>query len=44
MLNIYNAAAKLGYRPTYFLRMVREHGGVAAAKRLLSSPVGAGGA
>ena len=38
MLNIYDAAAKLGYRPTYFLRMVNEHGGVAAAKRLLSAP------
>ncbi len=38
MLNIYDAAAKLGYRPKYFLRMVGEHGGVAAAKRLLSAP------
>ena len=38
MLNIYEAATKLGYRPTYFLRMVGEHGGVAAAKRLLSAP------
>ena len=35
MVNIYHAAASLGYRPTYFLRMVSEHGGVTAAKRLL---------
>ena len=35
MVNIYYAAARLGYRPTYFLGMVREHGGVTAAKRLL---------
>ena len=35
MLNIYDAAAGLGYRPTYFLRMVHEHGGLEAAKRLL---------
>ena len=35
MLNIYDDAAELGYRPTYFLRMVREHGGVEAARRLL---------
>ena len=37
MVNIYHAAAELGYRPTYFLRMVNEHGGLAAAKRLLSA-------
>ena len=37
MLNIYHAAAELGYRPTYFLRMVNEHGGLGAAKRLLSA-------
>ena len=37
MVNIYHAAAELGYRPTYFLRMVNEHGGLAAAKRLLST-------
>jgi hypothetical protein len=35
MLNIYAAAAELGYRPTDFLRMVREHGGVETARRLL---------
>ena len=35
MVNIYHTAASLGYRPTYFLRMVSEHGGVIAAKRLL---------
>ena len=38
MLNIYDAAAKLGYRPTRFLQMVHELGGVAAARRLLSTP------
>ena len=37
MVNIYHAAAKLGYRPTYFLQMVSEHGGVTAAKRLLQA-------
>ena len=35
MVNVYHAAASLGYRPTYFLRMVSEHGGVITAKRLL---------
>ena len=35
MEDIYHVAASLGYRPTYFLRMIHEHGGVAAAKRLL---------
>ncbi len=43
MLNIYDAAAKLGYRPVRFLQMVHEHGGVAAAKRLLSGPVAQSG-
>ena len=39
MLNIYDAAAKLGYRPTRIsCSMVNEHGGVAAAKRLLGAP------
>ncbi len=37
MVSIYHAAAELGYRPTYFLRMVNEHGGLAAVKRLLSA-------
>ena len=35
MVNLYHAAAELGYRPTYFLRMVNEHGGLATAKRPL---------
>ena len=35
MLNIYDAAAEVDYRPIRFLQMVHEHGGVAAAKRLL---------
>ena len=43
MLNIYDAAAKLGCRPTRFLQMVHEHGGVTAAKRLLSGPVAQSG-
>ena len=38
MLNIHDAAAKLGYRPTRFLQMFHEHGGVAAARRLLRAP------
>lgn len=38
MENIYYAAAEHGYRATYFLQMVRERGGVAAARRLLSTP------
>ena len=37
MLGIDDAAAKHGYHPTYFLRMIHELGGLAAAKRLLSS-------
>ena len=43
MLNIYDAAAELDYRPIRFLQMVHEHGGVAAAKRLLSGPVAQSG-
>ena len=35
MVNIYHAAASIGYRPTYFLQLINEHGGVIAAKRLL---------
>ena len=35
---IYHAATEHGYRATYFLRMVRENGGVAVAKRLLAAP------
>ena len=34
---LYGAAATLGYRPAYFLQMVQELGGVAAAKRLLEA-------
>lgn len=37
MLNGYHALSKLGYRPTYFLRMVQELGGVEAARRLLAN-------
>ena len=35
MIRIYDEAAEIGYRPTYFLRMVRERGGLDAAKQLL---------
>ena len=38
MLNIYSEADKLGYRPTYFRRMVQDIGGLATAKRFLSTP------
>ena len=38
MLNIYDAAVELGYRPVRFLQMVHEHGGVEAARRLLGAP------
>jgi hypothetical protein len=37
MRNIFDEAALLGYRPTEFLRMVVEHGGVETAHRLLAS-------
>jgi hypothetical protein len=37
MRNIYDEAARLGYRPTRFLEMVSEHGGVETAHRLLAS-------
>ena len=43
MLNIYYAAAEVDYRPTRIRQMVHEHGGVAAAKRLLSGPVAQSG-
>ena len=43
MLNIYQAAADLGYRPTRFRQTVHEHGGVGAAKRLLNGPVAQSG-
>ena len=35
MLNIYEEAEKLGYRPTRFLQMVHELGGRQTAQRLL---------
>jgi len=38
MLATYDQAEELGYRATYFLQMVQEHGGVKAAKRLLAQP------
>ena len=43
MRNIYQAAAELDYRPIRFRQMVQQHGGVAAAKRLLSGPVAQSG-
>jgi hypothetical protein len=36
MLDGYEQLAKLGYRATYFLRMVQELGGVQAARQLIS--------
>lgn len=35
MLRIYAEASVFGYRPTYFLRMVNEQGGLTAARKLL---------
>ena len=37
MIDIYHEAARLGYRPTRFLEMVRELGGVSTAHRLLAA-------
>ena len=37
MRDIYNSAALLGYRPTRFLEMVHQHGGVATAHQLLAA-------
>ena len=37
MVRIYHEATEFGYYPNYFLRMVAEHGGLAAAKQLLNS-------
>ena len=38
MLNIYHRAKReTGYNATYFLRMVDSHGGLEAAKRLIST-------
>ena len=38
MLRLYTDAVAVGYTPSRFLDMVRESGGVGAAKRLLDSP------
>ena len=39
MLGAYNTAkTECGYNATYFFQMVSEHGGLAAAKQLLSKP------
>jgi hypothetical protein len=37
MRRIYDEAKVLGYSATYFLQMVEQHGGVSAARRLLST-------
>ena len=37
MLDIYQGAARLGYRPTRFLEMIQVHGGVETAHRLLAT-------
>lgn len=37
MLTTYEEGVKRGYYPTYFLRMLHEHGGVDTAKRLLAT-------
>jgi hypothetical protein len=37
MLDIYHQASRLGYRPTRFLEMVREHVVVETAHRLLAA-------
>ena len=39
MVSIYHAAAEHGYYATYFLRMVSEHGGFDAARRLINAPI-----
>jgi len=36
MITTYEEGVKRGYYSTYFLRMLHEHGGVGAAKRLLA--------
>jgi hypothetical protein len=38
MVGLYEEAKKDGYQASYFLRMVSDHGGVEAAKRLVNSP------
>jgi hypothetical protein len=42
MLDTYDEAAKFGYRPTYFLRLVQEQGGLRAAKTPLRKGVSDG--
>lgn len=37
MIGVYQGAKDSGYNATYFKRMVDEHGGLAAAKRLLAT-------
>ena len=37
MLAIFHDASRLGYPPTRFLEMVREHGGIETAHRLLAT-------
>lgn len=37
MIDIYNKAVECGYRPTYFLRMVTDRGGLDAARALLAT-------
>ena len=37
MLDIYDKAKEHDYHATYFLRMIQQHGGVNAAKRLLQA-------
>ena len=37
MMGIYHSPARLGYRPTRFLEMVREEGGLATAHGLLAA-------
>jgi hypothetical protein len=42
MRRIYREASAFGYRPTYFLRMVEEYGGVMAARNLLRKGISDG--
>ena len=37
MVSIYHEATSFGYYPNYFLQMVAEQGGLAAAKQLINS-------
>jgi hypothetical protein len=37
MVRIYEEARKEGYTPSYFLKMLSEHGGVETARRLVNS-------